>query len=702
MLEASICLSTFNKPHLLPLTLKSIFAQHPPFEFEVIVVDDGSTGVAVREICEKFPVRYHRIERESVFRNPCVARNVAYKLAVADVIISQSDEVVHKAPDCIERLVRDLEPGHMLFAHVLCENKHGHVSGVYTGPSRQAPFFFLGSLFREDLYAIGGNDEEFIICPAWEDKWFADCLMRGRGLRPVFTTHIVGHHLYHEYCTTPETEGPSRDLYRRKCLAAMAGEIPWCASGGPWPFVRPANDEATERTPTNQAEETFAAIYRTSHWGNGESKSGAGSSLTATEQVRKALPGIVERYGIKSMLDIPCGDFHWMRKVDLPGVRYIGGDIVGELIQLLAEQYQTETRTFQQLDIMSSDLPRSDLVVCRDCLGHLSFVDARRALDNVIRSGSKYFLATTFTGRHDNRTIRTGEWYPYNLQDEPFCLPEPIEIVNENCQEWHPHFADKSIGLWRVADLAAPTDRIKSLAVCVEYDDFLAITLPRNMRHFTRTLVVTSPADTRTQDLAKQHGAECYVTDAFYRNGAAFNKGLAIEEAFDVLGRDGWICVWDADIVMPDCIQFPREIDCLYSPARHILDDPATYSDDLTWLTLPSPTQPHEFDGYFQMFHSLTIDPPWYGTGWRHAGGCDSDFQFRFSEASRRRPPFSVLHLGSEGIPEIGVRIGRNWRGRVTPRIDTGEVLPMATVREAEIRQMVVDRRLHGTVRERL
>lgn len=693
-------MSTHNKPHLLPQTLESIYAQHPPFEFEVIVVDDGSADGQVRDICARFPVRYHRIDREPIFRNPCVARNIAYKMATADVIISQSDEVVHITPDCIERLVRDLEPGHMLFAHVFCRDKDGRVSGVYTGPSRQAPFFFLGSLFREDLCAIGGNDEDFIICPAWEDKWFADCLIRGRGLRPIFTTHIVGHHLYHDYCTTPATEGPSRELYSQKCLTAMTGKIPWCASGGPWPFIRPANEPVVESTTMSEAEETFTSIFRTSYWGDGESKSGAGSSLAATEVVRAALPGIVERHGIKSILDIPCGDFNWMREVNLSGVQYIGGDIVGELIPILTERYRTDSRAFQQLDLMSSDLPRSDLVICRDCLGHLSFVDARRALDNVIRSGSRYFLATTFPGHHDNRTIHTGKWYHYNLQDEPFCLPEPIELVNEDCRDWYPHFADKSLGLWRVADLAAPADRIKSLTVCVDYDDFLAITLPRNMRHFSRTLVVTSPADTRTQELARREGAECYVTDAFYRGGAAFNKGAAVEEAFRVLGRDGWICVWDADIVMPECIQFPRETDCLYVPVRCMFERPDRFADDLDWRELPVPTQPHEFDGYFQLFHASALEPPWYGTTWTHAGGCDSEFEFKFPEPRRRRAPFTVLHLGSE-IME-GTQIGRNWRGRVTPRIDTGEVSPAAAVREAEIRQMAVDRRLYGTARERL
>ncbi len=690
--KASICLSTFNKPHLLKSTLESIYRQKPPFLFETIVVDDGSADSQVRDICHDFPVRYHRIDREPVFRNPCQARNVAYKLARADVIIAQSDEVLHVSEDAIERLTLDLEPGTMRFAHVFCLSQEGKVDGVYTGPTRKAPYFFLGSMWREDLYAVGGNDEQFLVSPAWEDQWFADCMIRGRGLTPVFATNVVGHHQWHVYCSRPETEGPSRDLYRRKLNASLLGGAPWVASGGPWPMIEFATRDVTKPVTTAQVEAKFTEIYHHKSWGpDQESRSGAGSSLKATERAREALPLLMASRGMKSLLDIPCGDFNWMRETRIGWVDYTGGDIVGELIDELQSRYGNERRRFLKLDLLSSELPQADLVLCRDCLQHLSHVDFQRAIANIVRSGAKWLLATTFPGRlpTDNRPIETGQWWPHNLEAEPFNFPPPVELINEDCQEWYPYFADKSLGLWIVADLV---DKPKSLTVCVDYDDFLTVTLPRNKRHFSRTLVVTSPTDTQTQELAKEQECECYVTDAFYRDGAVFNKGLAVEEAFDVLGRDGWICVWDADVVMPESIDIQnREQDCLYVPGRHILDQPGRFSDDLNWATLPLPTQPHEFDGYCQIFHASAIDPPWYGTTWTHAGGCDSDFEFKFPAEKRRRAPFTVLHLGTDGS---------NWRGRVTPRIDTGEIPAAAEDRTQQMRQMLADRKTYGTARE--
>ena len=40
------------------------------------------------------------------------------------------------------------------------------------------------------------------------------------------------------------------------------------------------------------------------------------------------------------------------------------------------------------------------MILCRDCLVHLTFDDARAALQNLRRSGSKYLLTTTFTDPH--------------------------------------------------------------------------------------------------------------------------------------------------------------------------------------------------------------------------------------------------------------------------------------------------------------
>ena len=87
-------------------------------------------------------------------------------------------------------------------------------------------------------------------------------------------------------------------------------------------------------------------------------------------------------------MDLPCGDYGWMRRIELPVARYIGADLLPELIRPLQERFGGGGRSFVVLDLTRDPLPEADLLLCRDCLVHLSFGDIRRALGNVLRRGS--------------------------------------------------------------------------------------------------------------------------------------------------------------------------------------------------------------------------------------------------------------------------------------------------------------------------
>ncbi len=246
-MTCSICLATHDKPDHLNRVLQSIFCQQPGFDFEVIVADDGNNQETAR-VCRRYPVIYHSMQRtDASYRNPAKARNASYRRARGDVVICQSDDVVHAGPDAIERLVTDLQTGCFLIATVIntdeqgnpcCEPDAGVGSGLmtYTGPLRPRPLFFLGSLWRRDLYAAGGNDEEFER-PCSEDVWFALCLTQGLGLSPVYTERVVGHHLRHPHFSDCAAIEESQRLLIRKLANARAGRSAYRASGGAWPFV---------------------------------------------------------------------------------------------------------------------------------------------------------------------------------------------------------------------------------------------------------------------------------------------------------------------------------------------------------------------------------------------------------------------------------------------------------------------------------
>ncbi|SDW69182.1 Methyltransferase domain-containing protein [Marininema mesophilum] len=198
----------------------------------------------------------------------------------------------------------------------------------------------------------------------------------------------------------------------------------------------------------------FTDIYRKNRWADPESSSGTGSNHKQTRVLVRALPRLLHQYKIRSILDAPCGDFHWMKEVAPRVPHYIGGDIVPDLIQHNRKRFAAPNRTFRLLDITRSRLPCVDLIFCRDCFVHFSFAHIQLALANFKQSGSSYLLTTTFPRRKHHTDSTTGHnWRPINLLLPPFRFPTPLVVINEGCTEFHGKFADKSLALWKLSDI---------------------------------------------------------------------------------------------------------------------------------------------------------------------------------------------------------------------------------------------------------
>lgn len=192
----------------------------------------------------------------------------------------------------------------------------------------------------------------------------------------------------------------------------------------------------------------FKEFYMDNKFGAVESFSGGGSSLFQTRIVRRELPRILQHLQVRTMLDIPCGDFNWMQHVELGTVRYIGGDIVAELISRNKERHGSAERIFECLDAVNGPLPTADLIFCRDCLVHLPFVDAVSTLKTFKESGARWLLSTTFIKQTENHDLAGCLWRPLNLCLPPFNLPEPVMVLDEKCVEDGGIFPDKALGLW--------------------------------------------------------------------------------------------------------------------------------------------------------------------------------------------------------------------------------------------------------------
>lgn len=201
-----------------------------------------------------------------------------------------------------------------------------------------------------------------------------------------------------------------------------------------------------------KSENVFSNIYEYNFWQSSESRSGGGSTMEATVAIRKKLPLIFDEYSINSILDVPCGDYNWMKTIDKSNLTYIGGDIVSDIVIKNNELFQTDRISFRTIDITKDSLPKVDLIFCRDCLQHLSEEKVIKALNNFKRSGARYLLTTSYPKTWRNYDVLDGDYRAINLLIAPFCLPSPILSIKETINIGNEK--DKVLLLFKIEDIS--------------------------------------------------------------------------------------------------------------------------------------------------------------------------------------------------------------------------------------------------------
>ena len=200
------------------------------------------------------------------------------------------------------------------------------------------------------------------------------------------------------------------------------------------------------RLQAGNAGAVFRDRYRHNEWDNAESVSGPGSTLVYTVNIRDAIPRLVDELGVRTILDAPCGDFNWFRAIEWKTpVRYLGGDIVEDLVKRNRTLYGSDHTAFTVLDITRDVLPRADLWLCRDCLFHLSERDIFLTLARFIESDIAYLLTSNHSECELNRDIPTGAFRLLNLRLPPFSLGEPLRVIDD----WIEGFPVRHLVLWK-------------------------------------------------------------------------------------------------------------------------------------------------------------------------------------------------------------------------------------------------------------
>jgi len=207
-------------------------------------------------------------------------------------------------------------------------------------------------------------------------------------------------------------------------------------------------------------EEVFNKVFEINDWSSSESRSGMGSTLEFTENTRKELPAIFEKYNIKRVLDVACGDFNWMKEIVDSIDYYKGTDIVQKLIDRNIENYQVEGKLEFACNDIVDDFNTDgefDAIIAKDVLVHFPTEKVIQTLENFKKSGIKYVFLTHFTEADVNVDIESfGLWRPLNFNLKPFNYDEPLEIIKEEVEEYtwmENKMRDKTLSMWKITDL---------------------------------------------------------------------------------------------------------------------------------------------------------------------------------------------------------------------------------------------------------
>jgi SAM-dependent methyltransferase len=144
---------------------------------------------------------------------------------------------------------------------------------------------------------------------------------------------------------------------------------------------------------------------------------------------------------IRSVVDTGCGDWQSSRLVDWSGKRYVGVDIVPEVVAANRASFGRDDVDFVAADIRTEALPRADLLVCKDVLQHWDVQSVQWFLDRNLARYRYLLITNDVASVHSapemlNGEIPIGHWRPLDLERGPFGLTAQWRFDFDIRGEW--------------------------------------------------------------------------------------------------------------------------------------------------------------------------------------------------------------------------------------------------------------------------
>ena len=173
-------------------------------------------------------------------------------------------------------------------------------------------------------------------------------------------------------------------------------------------------------------EDCFTNIYINDTWnmGQNETKSGLGSTIQFTENIRTKLIDFIKEKNINNMIDTICGEWNWMKLIKNDLCNYIGIDIVKDIVDQNNKLYSNNKIKFIHTDFLTFIKNQNDcsvdLILCRHTLEHLPSEYNINFL-NECKRVCKYLFVTGYNDNNKlNSELPESIYRPINLKLEPY------------------------------------------------------------------------------------------------------------------------------------------------------------------------------------------------------------------------------------------------------------------------------------------
>ena len=178
-MKVSVVIATYNRKNILDRSLEYLFCQdYPKDQYEIIVVDDGSSDGTKKMVEEKNPSASLKYLKHKERRGQSKAKNLGISHAQGEVIIFIDDDVF-----CPPQFIRQHARFHKKYDNVIVDGpaiNTDRTDNLFGDKKKRFLAFldFFGASFvtsntsckKDSLIKTGGFDEEFGEKFGWQDR----------------------------------------------------------------------------------------------------------------------------------------------------------------------------------------------------------------------------------------------------------------------------------------------------------------------------------------------------------------------------------------------------------------------------------------------------------------------------------------------------------------------------------------------------